>query len=310
MARRAQDACGGARMTTTPFSVATFRMDRGHYLRRQWRNRLMLFLCGAAAFLAVIPLIWIIVYVTREGSAYLSLDFFTQEPVPVGIPGGGVANAIVGSAMVVGIACLIAIPIGIIAAFYASENPNTPLGIAVRFGTDVLSGIPSIVMGMFAYAIIVLPQRHFSALSGGIALAIIMTPIVMRSTEEMLKLVPRNLREGSLALGASEWKTTLQVMLPAAINGVVTGIMLGIARVAGEAAPMIFTAFGNPNLSAALDQPVATLPHLIYVYSIAPYKEWHQKAWTTAFVLIVLVLGLNIAARLFTWWRLKKMGWQ
>ena len=281
-----------------------------HYRRRQFVNRLMLFLCGCAAFIAVIPLIWIIVYVTREGAQYLSIDFFTHEPTPVGIPGGGVVNAIVGSGIVVGIACLIAIPIGIIAAFYSAENPNTPLGVAVRFGTDVLSGVPSIVMGMFAYAIIVLPQKHFSALSGGIALAIIMTPIVLRTTEEMLKLVPRNLREGSLALGASEWKTTLQVMLPAAINGVVTGVMLGIARVAGEAAPMIFTAFGNPNLSTDLDQPIATLPHMIYVYAIAPYKDWHDKAWTTAFVLIVLVLGLNIAARWFTSWRLKKMGWQ
>ena len=294
---------------STPRAPSRLRLNKARYARRQFVNQLMLVLCGVAAFLAVIPLVWIVVYVTREGSRFLSLDFFTNEPTPVGIPGGGVINAIVGSGMVVGIACLIAIPIGIIAAFYSSENPNTPLGIAVRFGTDVLSGVPSIVMGMFAYAVIVLPQRHFSALSGGIALAIIMAPIILRTTEEMLKLVPRNLREGSLALGASEWKTTVQVMLPAAINGVVTGVMLGVARVAGEAAPMIFTAFGNPNLSTDLDQPVATLPHLIYVYSIAPYKEWHDKAWTTAFVLIVLVLGLNIAARLFTWWRLKKMGW-
>jgi phosphate transport system permease protein len=164
-------------------------------------------------------------------------------------------------------------------------------------------------MGMFAYAIIVLPQKQFSAFSGGIALAIIMTPIILRTTEEMLKLVPRNLREGSLALGASEWKTTVQVMLPAAINGVVTGIMLGVARVAGEAAPMIFTAFGNPNLSTDVNQPIATLPHMIYVYAISPYKDWHDKAWTTALVLMVFVLGLNVLARLFTAWQLKKMGW-
>ncbi|MBI5031636.1 MAG: phosphate ABC transporter permease PstA [Chloroflexi bacterium] len=281
-----------------------------NYRQRQIVNRFMLVLCGIAAFVAIVPLVWIIVYVTQQGARFISIDFFTQEPTPVGIPGGGVANAIVGSAMVVGIACVIAIPIAIVAAFYSSENPNTPLGVALRFGTDVLSGVPSIVMGMFAFAIIVLPQKHFSALSGGIALAIIMTPIVLRTTEEMLKLVPRNLREGSLALGASEWKTTLQVLLPAAINGVVTGIMLGIARVAGEAAPMIFTAFGNPNLSIEINQPIATLPHTIYVYAIAPYKDWHDKAWTTAFVLIVLVLGLNITARLFTAWRLKKMGWR
>ena len=296
-------------MTTPTASLSRFKTGGIHYGRRRAVNRLMLFLCGLAAFMALIPLIWIIVYVTREGSQYLSLDFFTQEPTPVGVPGGGVLNAIVGSGIVVGIACLIAIPIGIVTAFYTSEHANTPLGTAIRFATDVLSGVPSIVMGMFAYAVVVLPQKHYSAWSGGIALAIIMAPIILRTTEEMLKLVPRNLREGSLALGASEWKTTLQVMLPAAINGVVTGVMLGIARVAGEAAPMIFTAFGNPNLSTDLNQPMATLPHLIYVYSIAPYKEWHDKAWTTAFVLIVLVLGLNVGARIFTWWRLRKMGW-
>ncbi|MBI5301629.1 MAG: phosphate ABC transporter permease PstA [Chloroflexi bacterium] len=300
-------------MTTQTIAVAKsssrFQVGGAHYQTRKWVNRVMLFLCGAAAFLAIVPLIWIVAYVTQEGGRFLSFDFFTQLPTPVGVPGGGVFNGIIGSGIVVGIACLLAIPVGIVAAFYAAEHPNTPLGIAMRFGTDVLSGVPSIVMGIFAYAIIVLPQKHFSAWSGGIALAIIMLPIVLRTTEEMLKLVPRNLREGSLALGASEWKTTVQVTLPAAINGVVTGIMLGIARVAGEAAPMIFTAFGNPNMNTDLDQPTATLPHMIYVYAISPYKDWHDKAWTTAFVLIVLVLGLNIAARLFTAWRLKKMGW-
>lgn len=282
---------------------------RRNYRWRKFVNRLMLLLCGVAALIAMVPLVWIIVYVTQQGAPFLNIDFFTRAPTPVGIPGGGVVNAIIGSAIVVAIASLIAIPIAIIAAIYAAENPNTPLGIAVRFGTDVLSGVPSIVMGIFAFTLIVLPQKHFSALAGGVALSIIMLPIVLRTTEEMIKLVPRHLREGSLALGASDWKTTLQVILPAALSGVVTGIMLGIARIAGEAAPMIFTAFGNPNVSLVIDQPIATLPHTIYVYAIAPYKDWHEKAWTTAFVLITLVLGLNIAARLFTAWRLKKMGW-
>jgi phosphate transport system permease protein len=228
--------------------------------------------------------------------------------VPVGIPGGGVANAILGSAIVVGIACLFAIPISIVAAFYVTDHPDTALGTAVRFGTDVLAGVPSIVMGIFAYTVIVLPQKHFSALSGGLALAIIMTPIVLRTTEEMLKLVPRNLREGSLALGAPQWKTSLQVLLPAAMNGVVTGIMLGIARVAGEAAPMIFTAFGNPYMSADPNQPIATLPHLIYVYAISPYKDLHDKAWTTALVLIAIILGLNVLARALTSWRTRQFS--
>ncbi len=284
--------------------------SRRHFRRRKLTNAVMLVLCALATLAAILPLVWILAYVAQEGGRFLSVEFFTQLPTPVGVPGGGVLNAIVGSAMVVAIAIVIAVPISIVAAIYAAEHPNTPLGIALRFGTDVLSGIPSIVMGIFAYTIIVLPQKHFSALSGGIALAIIMTPIVLRSTEEMLKLVPRSLREGSLALGASEWKTMWQVLLPAALNGIVTGMMLGIARVAGEAAPMIFTAFGNPFLSADLDQPIATLPHTIYVYAISPYKDWHAKAWTTALVLIVLVLGLNIIARAFTAWQLKKMGWR
>jgi len=287
-------------MTAAPSPIQT---RNANYMRRKLTNAAMLMLTGVATLLAILPLVWILAYVALEGGRFLSLDFFTQLPTPVGVPGGGIANAIVGSVIVVGIACLIAIPISLVAAFYVIDHPNTPLGVAVRFGTDVLSGVPSIVMGIFAYTVIVLPQKHFSALSGGFALAIIMTPIVLRTTEEMLKLVPRNLREGSLALGAPEWKTAAQVLLPTALNGVVTGIMLGIARVAGEAAPMIFTAFGNPFFSADPNQPIATLPHTIFVYAISPYKDWHDKAWTTALVLIVLVLGLNIAARAFLWWR-------
>jgi phosphate transport system permease protein len=279
------------------------------YRLRKITNDVMLILTGLATLVAIAPLVWILFYVTQEGGRFLSLSFFTELPTPVGVQGGGVMNAIIGSGIVVGIACLIAIPISLLAAVYAAENPDTPLGVAVRFGTDVLAGIPSIVMGIFAYAVIVQPQKQFSALSGGFALALIMTPIVLRTTEEMLKLVPRSLREGSLALGASNWRTTVQVMLPAALNGIITGVMLGIARVAGEAAPMIFTAFGNPFLNLDPTQPVATLPHTIYVYAISPFKDWHDKAWTTALVLIALVLGLNIVARVFTRWRLKKLGW-
>jgi phosphate transport system permease protein len=281
-----------------------------HYQRRKLVNAVMLALCGLATLFAVAPLLWILVYVFQEGGRHLSLQFFTELPTPVGVPGGGVVNAIVGSAIVVGIACLLSIPLALVAAMYAAEHPNTPLGVTLRFATDVLSGVPSIVVGIFAYTIIVLPQKQFSAFSGGVALAIIMLPIVLRTTEEMIKLVPRHLREGSLALGASEWKTMLQVTLPAAINGVVTGIMLGVARVAGEAAPMIFTAFGNPFFSTDVNQPIATLPHMIFVYAISPYKDWHAKAWTTALVLVTLVLGLNIITRLITAWQLKRMGWR
>lgn len=279
-----------------------------HYRRRKVTNAVMLGLTGLAALLAVIPLLWILAYVIEEGGRFLSPRFFTELPTPVGIPGGGIANALVGSALVVGLACIIAIPVSLIAALYVFDHPNTPLGVALRFGTDVLAGVPSIVMGLFAYTVIVLTQRHFSGLSGSFALALIMIPIVLRTTEEMLKLVPRNWREGSLALGAPEWKTALQVLLPAALNGVVTGVMLGIARVAGEAAPMIFTAFGNPFLSTDINQPMATLPHTIFVYAISPYEDWHDKAWTTALVLIALVLGLNVTARLVTWWRTRTLG--
>jgi phosphate transport system permease protein len=279
-----------------------------HYRRRKLTNRLMLGLTGLAAFLALVPLVWIIVYVAREGGRFLSPSFFTELPTPVGVPGGGLLNALVGSAIVVGISCVLAIPVSIIAAFYVAEHTNTFLGNAVRFGSEVLAGVPSIVMGIFAYTIVVLPQRHFSALSGGVSLAIIMIPIVLTTTIEMLKLVPRNWHEGSLALGAPEWRTSLQVLLPATLNGVLTGIMLGIARVAGEAAPMIFTAFGNPYLTTDVNQPMATLAHTIYIYGISPYKDYHDKAWTTSLVLITLVLGLNVIARVVTTWRAHKLG--
>jgi len=279
--------------------------------RFYWRktvNAIMLALTGLATVLALVPLLWILGYVVREGAPALTLDFFTKLPTPAGVPGGGLVNALVGSAITVGIGALIAAPIGVLAAFFAATYPNTPFGLSIRFATDVISGVPSIIMGIFAYTLIVLPQRHFSALSGGVVLAFIMLPIIIRTTEEMLKLVPRSLHEGSLALGAPEWRTSLSVILPAAGNGVITGLMLAIARAAGEAAPMLFTSFGNPFMSTALDQPIATLPHTIFVYAISPYPDWHAKAWATALVLIVVILALNILARLITWWRARQLG--
>jgi phosphate transport system permease protein len=279
--------------------------------RRLWRkslNAFMLALAGVFAILVVMPLLWILAYVVREGWPAISPTFFTQLPTPVGVPGGGIANAIVGSLMTVGLGLLIAAPIGILAGIYAAMYPDTPLGVALRFGTDVISGVPSIVMGIFAYTVIVLPQRHFSALSGGIVLSFIMVPILIRTTEEMVRLVPNSLRDGSLALGAAEWKTSLSVILPAALSGLVTGVMLAIARAAGEAAPMLFTAFGNPFMNVDLSQPVATLPHMIFVYASSPYEDWHRKAWGTALVLIALVFLLNVSARLLVWWRTRHLG--
>jgi phosphate transport system permease protein len=268
----------------------------------------MLTSTGIATLLAIAPLVWILVYVLREGGSALSWDFFVQLPTPVGVPGGGIANALVGSAMTVGLGLALAAPVAVLAALHNSLRPNSSLALAVRFGTDVISGVPSIVMGIFAYTLVVLPQRHFSAFAGGVVLAFIMLPVILRTTEEMLRLVPATLREGSLALGAAEWRTSLSVLLPAAASGVLTGFLLAVARAAGEAAPMLFTAFGNPFMSAALDQPIATLPHMVYVYAISPYADWRAKAWATALVLVALVLALNIAARTFIALRARRLG--
>jgi phosphate transport system permease protein len=286
-------------------------MSRFSSRRQNWRkviNIVMLSSTGLATILVVVPLIWIIGYVIREGLPAINLQFFTELPTPAGVPGGGIANALVGSLMTVGLGLLIAVPVGTLAGIYAATHTDKPLGTLLRFGTDVISGVPSIVMGIFAYTLIVLPQRHFSAFSGGIVLAFIMVPTIVRSTEEMIRLVPNALREGSLALGAAEWRTSFSVILPAALNGVITGIMLAVARAAGEAAPMLFTAFGNPFMNADFNQPVSTLPHMIFVYAIAPYDDWHAKAWATALVLITLVLLLNVAARLLVWWRARLLG--
>lgn len=276
--------------------------------KRKTVNLLMLSLTGVATLLVVTPLVWILIYVIHEGAPALNLKFFTQLPTPVGVAGGGIVNALVGSVMTVGLGLLIAAPIGILVGFYVSTHPDSPLGLLVRFGTDVIAGVPSIVMGIFAYTLIVLPQRHFSAFSGGVVLSFIMVPIITRTTEEMVRLVPASIREASLALGAAEWKTTISVILPAALNGVVTGAMLAISRAAGEAAPMLFTSFGNPFMNINYSQPVATLPHTIFVYAISPYNDWHAKAWATALVLISLILILNILARLIIWWRTRALG--
>jgi phosphate transport system permease protein len=279
--------------------------------RRTWRksvNVVMLSLTAVFTLMVVAPLLWILAYVVREGLPALSPQFFTQLPTPVGVPGGGVANALVGSLMTVGLGLLIAGPVGVLVGLYAAMFPNSPAGTAVRFATDVIAGVPSIVMGIFAYTLVVVPTRHFSAFSAAVVLSFIMVPIIVRTTEEMIRLVPTSLREGSLALGATEWKTSLEVVLPAALNGLVTGIMLAVARAAGEAAPMLFPAFGNPFMNTDFSQPVATLPHTIFIYAISPYADWHAKAWATALVLIALVLLLNVLARLLVWWRTRQVG--
>lgn len=287
--------------------------------RRKIANTVMLSLTGLMTLLALIPLFWIIGYVIYKGGQYINLDFFTQTPRPLGMEGGGVLHAIEGTLVIAILASIFAIPPGILAAFYAARYPNTPLGIALRFSTDVLSGVPSIVIGLFAYAVIVKPMGHYSGFAGGIAMAILMLPTIIRTTEEMLKLVPHTLREGSLALGAPEWKTSISVVLPAALNGIITGFLLAIARAAGETAPLLFTALGNERYNLGqivksgiaqkqgigqifqrvFNQPVDSLPLTLWKYAQQPYPERIQQSWAVALVLMVLILLINIFARVW-----------
>lgn len=244
-----------------------------------------------SAVLVVAPLVAVFVYLVYRGASSLSLDFFTQVPTPVGVAGGGMANAIVGSAILLGLGSLIGVPMGIAGGIYLAEfGRGTKLANAVRFTADVLNGVPSIVMGIAVYSLIVVPQHHFSAFSGGVALGIMMIPTVTRTTEEMLLMVPNSVREAALGLGVPNWRSVLSITLKTASPGVITGCMLAFARVAGETAPLIFTAFGNQFWSASLNEPIAALPLQIYVYAISPYDEWHRLAWGGALVLIILIV--------------------
>jgi len=260
----------------------------------------MTFLTGAAVLVALVPLASLLWLVVSRGAAGLSLSFFTNLPTPVGEPGGGIGNALVGTAYLVGLACLIGLPIGIGAGVFLAERGDGTVGRAIRFTAEVLSGVPSIVIGIVAYGLIVVPMRRFSAIAGAVALAILMVPTLARATEELVRLVPRSLREGSLALGVPEWKTSLRVVLRTALGGIVTAILLSIARAAGETAPLLFTALNNQYWNVRPDQPTASLTVQIFNYAISPYEDWHQKAWTAALVLLLLVGLLNLAARFLT----------
>ena len=267
---------------------------------RRWKSRIMVGLLFLCAVLSVLPLILILGTLVVKGAGSINLDFFTRLPVPPGETGGGVAHAIVGTLMIVGTACLIGIPIGIGAGIFAAEWPANRLAIATRFIADVLNGTPSIVVGVFAWTWIVARQKHFSGLAGSAALALLMIPMVMRTTEEMIKLVPHSLREAALALGYSRWRTSLTVVLRTCLPGIVTGALLAVARVAGETAPLLFTALGSQYLSTNVNQPMAALPLVVFTYATGPYPEWHRLAWATALVLILVVLVLSIAARIAT----------
>ncbi|MGQ0569568.1 MAG: phosphate ABC transporter permease PstA [Armatimonadota bacterium] len=267
------------------------------YLRRKWTNRAMIVVSFVCTVAVLAPLFFILFFLARTGLGALDLDFFTQVPGAAGEPGGGMANAIVGTLVLIGLAGLLGIPIGVLGGTFLAEFPNSRFGQMVRLFADVMNGIPSIVMGLFAYTVLVLPLRHFSALAGGVALGVMLIPTVMRTTEEIVRLVPQSIREASLALGIPQWKTLLRVVLPAAAGGIVTGIMVGLARIAGETAPLLFTAFGNRFWNTDLRQPIAALPLQIFAYAISPFDDWHRQAWAGALVLVTIVLVINITAR-------------
>jgi phosphate transport system permease protein len=269
------------------------------YARRSRVNALMLGLTALCALLAASLLFAILGYIAWQGAANLRPSFFTNLPRPVGETGGGIANAIAGSAEVVGLAGLIGIPIGVLAGLYLAEFGRGRFAFWVRYAADVLNGVPSIVIGLFAYELVVRPMKKFSALSGSVALAVIMVPIVLRNTEEFIRLVPGTIREAALALGIPRWRVTVSIVLPTAMRGILTGALLALSRVAGETAPLIFTAFGNRFWGSGLLEPVATLPQTIYTYAISPYEDWHRQAWAAALVLMLFVLGVNVAARLW-----------
>jgi phosphate transport system permease protein len=270
------------------------------YARRKRVNALMLGLTAVCAALSAGVLFAILGYIAWKGALSLSLSFLTNLPKPVGEPGGGIANAIVGSAKVVGLAGLMGIPVGVLSGVYLSEyGKGSRFAFLVRYAADVLNGVPSIVIGLFAYALVVVPLKRFSALSGSVALALIMVPIVLRNTEEFLRLVPGTVREAGLALGIPRWKVVLFVILPTAGRGILTGALLALSRVAGETAPLVFTAFGNRFWDQGWMNPIATLPLTLYNYAISPYEDWHRQAWAAALILMAFVLAVNLTARLW-----------
>lgn len=274
------------------------RGKKGDRLRRV-KNAIMTSLTALCTFVALGILLVILLYIAKQGIGSLTLQFLIDRPRPVG-EGGGIGNAILGSLVLLGLSSVIGVPIGVATGVYLSEFGDGRFGSLVRFLVDTLTGIPSIVTGVFVYAVLVLPMKHFSAFAGGVALSLIMVPIVARTTEEMLRLVPHNLREGALALGAPQWRVTLGIVVPAAASGIATGAMLAVARVSGETAPLLFTAFGSRFFSYDLNQPIASLTVQIYNYALSPYDEWHAQAWAATLVLMTLILSINLIVRVLT----------
>ena len=267
---------------------------------RKLTSSLFVGFCALSVLVALVPLAFVLFFVVSQGIRAVNFEFFTQMPKPVGEPGGGMANAIVGTLLVTSLGSLMAIPIGIMSGVYMSEYAGTRLSSAVRFAADTLNGVPSIVIGVFAYGIAVLPFKQFSALAGGVALGIMMIPIIARTTEELLLLVPNTMREGALALGSTRARAVFTIVLPAALPGIITGIVLALARIAGETAPLLFTSFNNRFFTTSLQQPIATLTVQVYTYAISPYEDWHRQAWAGALVLVTIVFCCSLLARLAT----------
>jgi phosphate transport system permease protein len=275
-------------------------MSEQGYLRRKWSNRIMLSLSSAAAGIAILILALILGYTLVNGIAFLNLDFLTQAAKPVGEVGGGMRNEIIGTFILVLLGSIIALPIGLMAGIFLSEFAGPRMAETVRFTADILAGVPSIVVGVFAYALLVRPMHSYSALSGGVALAVIMVPVVARTAEEAMRLVPNSMREAALALGINRWRAVAGVVIPGALTGIATGIMLAVARIAGETAPLLFTALGSQFGFQGLLKPIGALPLQIYYYALSPYKDWQQQAWAGAFLLIILVLGISVLVRWIT----------
>jgi phosphate transport system permease protein len=274
--------------------------------RRKLLSSAFVAFCGAAVLIALLPLALILFFVISQGIFALNVEFFTHMPQPVGEAGGGMANAIVGTLILIALAALMSVPIGIVSGIYMSEYAGTRFASALRFAADTLNGVPSIVIGVFAYGVAVLPFKQFSALAGGFALGVMMIPIVARTTEELLLLVPGSLREGALALGATRGRAVFSVVLPAALPGIVTGVVLALARIAGETAPLLFTSFNNRFFTTRLTQPISSLTVQVFTYAISPYEDWHRQAWAGALVLVAIVLLCSLAAR-FATRRLERM---
>ena len=268
--------------------------------RRKTLSAIFVAFCAGSVLLALVPLGFVLFFVVSQGVRSVNLSFFTHMPLPVGEAGGGMANAIVGTLIVSGLAALMAVPIGIVSGIYMAEYAGSRFAASVRFAADTLNGVPSIVIGLFAYVVAVLPFRQFSALAGGFALGVMMIPIIARTTEELVLLVPETMREGALALGATRARAVFSVVVPAALPGIVTGVVLALARIAGETAPLLFTAFNNRFFSTSLRQPISTLTVQVFTYATGPYEDWHRQAWAGALVLVSIVLICSLLARLAT----------